>query len=688
MPSALDALTYLSDAILESHQEKLLQLIEKGWEPFYRQIFGDGLVDAFDSLETADCHHTEAVEWFWNARVALLKGDRPPDDHFVYFPTWSRGNMKTTLARTMLLTDAMLTYAYGQRGYALIPGGTKAKIKGTAMSVEKMLHDPQIVKYCPALSQVETNVYGRSRGWTADFISTQAGYVFHFIGLDEGVAGANVDNIRPSLIIPDDIDSREDSPVIAETRFKVLTSEILPTRQQNTLVFWAQNLISRYSVRYRVETQQARILTNRKPTEAIPAVRGLVTEQKTIDGIVRDIAVAGNPTWRGWTMQRVQDEINTYGLEAFERECQHSVESSKEGLILYNYSDDVHVISESEFADVYGSIHAWLPWRKKPGNDWARTKTDKHANVACWQTVSPQDSPLPNFTFLMHPMSFPADTAPEDVAERLLGCLEPYAYNKVTWAELRRELLRRSNSDAHTQTVAEKMAYERGALAKVIPKYARPLLYRCNVQQGDMSHEATTPRHIYASIYGIGMKPVNPKKHGGIELINREMAIDPDEEHPFRPGEKGYSTWFMVVPDDLSNPYPDRPGVFKPKPYPLAMQTKDLWDDDLFRFQFSNWRYREPVLTASGEVVDDPLKLFDDAGNMLQMMAVGSQLRGTALSREQQVKMLMPAHVLEDLRHAETSGARLTAALQYEFQRDIAEVTLNPKRTDLYEELE
>lgn len=689
MPSALDALTYLSTAILESHQERLLELISKGYDAFYREMFGDEFVDGFDSLETSDTFHTDAVEWHWEARLALLRGGRPPDDHWVYFPTWPRGYGKSSVLKKMLVVDALLTYAYGQRGYALIPGGTSAKVRGGALSLEKSLSESKILEYCPALSRVEKNVAGHSRGWSKYFLSTQAGYVFHFIGLDEGVAGANVDNVRVTFLAPDDIDSREDSPVISESRFRTLTTEILPTRQANTLTFWAQNLISRYSVRYRVESQQERILTNRKPSVAVPAVRNPVWEQKTIDGIVRDVIVAGNVTWRKWDLQRVNDEVATMGRDAFEKEMQHNVESSKEGLILYNYNDTTHVISQSEFTAIFGK-DAWLSWRKKPGNDWARTKTDKHANVACWQAVSPQDSPLPNFTFLMHPMSFPAESAPEDVAERLLTCLSKYAYDKVTWSDLRKQILRRSDADTHTQGVAEKMAYERGALAKVIPKYARPLLYKCNVQQGDMSHEATTPRQIYGSIYGIGMKPVNPKKHGGIEFLNREMAIDWDTAHPFRPDQKGYTTWFMVVPDAVGVEGSEINGqtVFPPKSYPLAIQTKDLHDDDLARFHLSNFRYREPVLTASGEAIDDPLKLYDDFPQMLQQMAVGSQLRGTQLSREQKVKMLMPAETIENLKTAKTGNERLSAALDYEFALDIAEATLDPNLDDAYSNLE
>lgn len=687
MSQALDALTYLSESILESHQQVLLDLVEKGWEAFYREMFGDAFVDGFDSLETGDVYHTEAVKWHWDARVALLKGERPPDDHFVFFPTWPRGFGKTTLLRRMLLVDAMLTYAYGQKGYALIPGGTKAKVRGSAMSLEKLLHDPKIEQYCPMLSKVETNVYGRSRGWTADFISTQAGYVFHFIGLDEGVAGANVDNVRPTLIVPDDIDSREDSPVISESRFNVLTSEILPARQANTLVFWAQNLISRSSVRYRVESQQERILTNRKMNDPIPAVRDPVYEQKTVGGIVKDIVVSGKVTWRLWDLQRIQDEIDTYGLAAFKREMQHEVDGDDEGRILYSYDDAVHAISESEFASVYGSMDAWLAWRKKWGNDWARTKTDKHANVAAWLTVSDQSAKLPNFTFLMHPTSFPANSAPEDVAETMLTHLSPFAYGDVTWQALRKDVLRRTNADIHTGTIAEKISYEHGELSRVIPLYSKPLLQRCNVQAGDMSHEQDTVRKIYTSVYGLGMKPINPKKHGGVEMINREMRVDYTEPHPFRAGQNGYTQWFVVVPDDKERKYNEIDGkpVYMPKSYPLAMQTKDLWNDDLFRFQCVNFRYRAPVLTSIGEVVDDPLKLYDDFCQVLQFFYVGSPLRGTSLTPEQKLRLIMPQSVQREMAEAKTGSERLIAALNLDFERGIAEAKLKPVDEDDYE---
>jgi hypothetical protein len=59
---------------------RLLDLIREGWEPFYREVYGNEFVDILYSAETDDRHHSEAIEWHWNARLALLAFDRPPND--------------------------------------------------------------------------------------------------------------------------------------------------------------------------------------------------------------------------------------------------------------------------------------------------------------------------------------------------------------------------------------------------------------------------------------------------------------------------------------------------------------------------------------------------------------------------------------------------------------------------------
>jgi hypothetical protein len=695
MSSLAKSLQQLADQITNDPRQRLLDLADRGWQAFYAEMFGQDFVDAMDSAETDDTHHSDAVSWHWEARNAILQGQRPPNDWFVYFPTWARGNMKTTVARAMLITDALLTYAHGQRGYALIPGGTKNKVKTHSASIEGMLHSPKVLEYCPALSRVKQTALGRSRGWTASYFETDAGYVFHFVGLEEGMAGANLEGVRPSFIVPDDIDNRNDSPVEAETKYRVFTSEVLPSRQAGTLVFWAQNIISRLSVRYRIEKQHALVLTNRKPTVAVPAVRGLITERQTMpSGIIKNVVLAGKPTWRAWNLERVQDEIDTYGLEAFLREMQHEVEQSIEGLLMKNWNDQVHVISVSEFQSIYGTRSMPPSWPKEWVNDWARTKTARHANVAFWRTVSAQNTPLPGVTFIFHPMSFEANAQVEDVAERLLTALQPTVDvgrdRQMTWNELRVEELIRSDALSHTRTQLARLEYERDALVELLPKYTEPVLTKHRVVGGVNSHEREDIRDIFNRVYAMQCAGVNPGKFGGIEQLNRDMMVDIGTPHPFRPEQMGYTRFFLVVPDDTSaeqealrreGPYGT---VYPPPRFTDATAPEQLHDHELFRYQMVNWRTVPAVVTVNGEIVDVPEKSNDDFGNALQMCAVNGPLRNVPLSAREEYEELIPEHI----KRLAEDGGPMTKAKQYQIEmaRFLANAQMVEKYGDDYEE--
>lgn len=664
-----------------SDNQELRTLVDKGWRVCYAEWFGENFADSMAP------HHAEAVEWHWESRIAFFEKRKP--EYLAYFPIWSRGHAKSSYAERMVVVDGMISYAYDQPGYALYVARSKDKVEEHIKNIETLLSTDRIRKWCPKLSNPKRSITTNQQSkWTSTFLKSDANFSIQGGSLDSGLAGSRVEESRVTFLVLDDIDGRENSPLIAESRLKMLTNEILPMGQANTLTFFAQNLISPLSTMYRIHKNDVKVLTNRKPSQPIPAVTDLVTVETTINGIVKDIYVSGESTWKVWDAERIQTEIDREGIDSFRRECQHEVDGVKQGQIFYNYSDEVHVISQSEFANKFGK-DAWLKWRKKPGNDWARTKTDKHANVAGWLTISDVNTKFPNATFLIDAMSFPADSAPEDVAERLLTSLSPYAYierdKKTTWSELRKELLSNSNAARHTQTVAEQMDYERGALSRVIPRYSKDLLQRCNVQQGEMSHEMDTVRKIYASVYGLSFKGINPRKWGGVEAVNREMRVDYDQSHAFRPEQKGYTRWYIIAPDDLGRPYEiDGVTVYYPRPFPKDIKTNDLADTDLARFQFKNWRVRPPALTAAGETIDDPEKMYDDFGNLVQFWYVGAPLRGTSLTPDQKIDMLIPQEVKDALREPEN---KVQNVLAYQWQKNIAAgVILHPK--DDYLDLE
>src|ERR1051325_6860319 len=123
------------------------ELESRGCWAWYAEIFGQEFVDALAP------HHREAIKWHWDARTSLIA--RIVVQFLAYFSIWARGNMKTTIARRMIICDACLSTTAGTGGYALIVGGTKKKVRGSANSIETLLASPKVRQYYPALSEVK-----------------------------------------------------------------------------------------------------------------------------------------------------------------------------------------------------------------------------------------------------------------------------------------------------------------------------------------------------------------------------------------------------------------------------------------------------------------------------------------------------------------------------------------------------
>jgi hypothetical protein len=616
----------------------LLAFIKKGWRYVYSELFGQQFVSSFAP------HHIEAIEWHWESRLAFLENRRP--DYLAYFPIWSRGHMKSTVAEHMVVVDAVLSVAFKQPGFCLYVSRNKPKVQEHIGNIETLLSSEGVRKYCPDLSTVKRNEEtNQQRRWTASFLQTQTDYSIKGGSLDSGMAGSRVEQTRPTFIVPDDIDGREESEVIAEDRFNKLTTEVLPMRQGNTLVFFAQNLINKYSVMYRIQKGHKKVLTNRKPTKPVPAVLNLETESRVVDGGPKDIYISGTSTWHVWDAHRIQDEIDTEGLPAFERECQHDVENTREGRFHKNYIDDIHAISISQFESVYGR-EAWKAWYKAPFSDWSRTKTKFHANVAGYLAVSSGNTKYPGFTFCI-PFSFPEETQPEDVAERMLSELTPYAYgtegNQVTWKQLINDAWKRLNADNYYSSVSDKLAYRTTYYKGLIPQYAQKVLKAYKVGTGANSHSEDKVRGMLNNGFGFGFQASNPGKTDALEDIDAAMKFDIKEPHIFDRSKMGYTRWYVLCKNDYSvePEIINNISVYPPVAYPDVIDPKDLHDDDLFRYQMVERRFRPPKLTESGEMTDEPEKLNDDFGQALQMVYFKNLLQNIKLTKTEEFEEQM-----------------------------------------------
>ncbi len=73
-------------------------LVRRGWRATYAELFGEDFVSVLAP------HHIEAIEWHWRSRTNFLDGEKP--EYWAYFPIWSRGHMKSTIARYMAVIDS------------------------------------------------------------------------------------------------------------------------------------------------------------------------------------------------------------------------------------------------------------------------------------------------------------------------------------------------------------------------------------------------------------------------------------------------------------------------------------------------------------------------------------------------------------------------------------------------------
>jgi hypothetical protein len=537
-------------ASFEVTTNKAADLVAKGWRATYTELFGQKFVDVLAP------HHIEAVEWHWDSRVSFLKNENP--EYKAYFPIWPRGHMKSTLAERMVVVDAVLSVAYDQPGFALYIGREKDKVKEHVSNIEALMTSETVRKYAPRLSEVARNEEtNQKRQWTATFLHTKADYVVKGGSIESSQAGARVGETRPTFIVPDDIDGREDSAVISEMRFKRLTGEILPMRQQNTLVYFAQNLISRYSVMYRIQSGQAKVLTNRKPTIPIPAVIDLVTEQREVDGMLKDVYVSGQSTWQFWDEQRIKDEIETEGLTAFLVECQHEIEFGSAGRVISNHSEKRQIITWSQFESVYGTRRIPAEWKCEAGLDVGYSEgTYPHYSAWVFLATASFSTKLPRKKFVYRSRFFKG-TSIDDQADAIKADMYP------------------------GETVqAWRMSHERtGEMLTLNQKHDLPFSKFTHFKPED---------------------GVAQWKH-----LNRANHAKPN---PFKPDElKEDGTWeigdcelFYIV-DDLQE-----------------VEPKDDKGQSNLRRQIPNWEYVPVKLTESGQTVQKPSKTDEDGCDALK----------------------------------------------------------------------
>lgn len=660
-------------ALLDELSRPSLQELEKDWRVWLKTLFPQFLRGQLAP------YHEEFMDWLWATLWAKREGKPLPDGN-AFFSIWGRGCAKSTFARLVPIAEACLL----GKGYSLYCSGSQDQANKHLASIETLLTSDMVRYYYPQMSKPRKGDTDKNRAWNQKMLYLASGYVLQAIGLDVGIRGANVDDMRVTSLEIDDIDDRSDTALQSEQKMDKFLHSILPTKKPGTIFICAQNLVLESGVINRLFTGDVPALANAHISGPYPRVANLRTIVEEKNGRQLDIIVGGTCTWPADTLEVCQEDIFTYTLPVFRRECQNELLVDRAGLVLSRWDDSIHVITESEFKTVFGYRSPPVHWNKYLLNDWANTKSAWHANVVLKIAVSSQNEPLPGFVFIYDPMSFPAGTQADDVAVRMLRSISPTIEVRgqtKTWDDVLEAELQRNNLQEFVASATDLIEARRATLAKIIPSIVGPLLRRNRFCGLRMSHEAKDQRNVYRRVFGLGFTGINPRREGGVELINHYLQVDPTRKHPFR-DQQGWARMFLIVPD-------------KKQGYPIALRPDTLHDSDLVRYQFSHHRYTVPSLTTTGILERGPEKLNDDATNCLMMLFYDNHLSAQPLNQWEKVEELIPAaQRLEAIMQPSSTSltGRKTMSprdqMAYTMAREMAQAQLGPTHQEFDEWLD
>lgn len=259
--------------------------------------------------------HHEFWTWVW----AIEKGVRSRP----FVAIWSRGSGKSTSAE---LASCLLG-ALDKRRFILYVRATQDKADESVSNVSTLLSASSIDTYYPSLGQRRLGKYGNVKGWRRNSLRTAAGLTIEGVGLESSSIRGFKQEVRPDLIILDDVDDRHDSEQASKKKVEIITQSILPAGSTDCCVLAIQNLIIPHGVFAQLAKPECEFLMDRVISGPYKAVDGLAYE-RIADGYR---IVGGRATWEGQSLSVCEQQMKTWGLSAFIREAQHEVTDLSNG---------------------------------------------------------------------------------------------------------------------------------------------------------------------------------------------------------------------------------------------------------------------------------------------------------------------------------------------------------------------
>jgi hypothetical protein len=540
--------------------------------------------------------------WLWPLMLGRAAGEPLDDAVLSALMIWGRGLGKSTsLEFTAVAEGALIEQAFG-----VYISSTQDKTNEHVASIRGAIEASQVAQYYPGLSNPRVGRFGNQRGWRQDAVYTDNGFAIVGAGLDKGIRGLKDISQRPTIFFIDDIDERQDTPLIVEKKWKTLVYDVLPMAELSNpkpIVIFAQNLIHRASVMAKTLRREIPMLGRREEFGPVNTFADDLQIEK-VDG--RKKIVAGTPNWSRISVAEAQVLLDNIGEDVFRSECQNQMIVSAEERVLSQYDETIHVITWSMFAAKFGSSKIPAHWRIYLGHDWGTTGPTAHPAVLSAVAVAAEDSPLPGDAFLFWARTAEAAETEHQIARRLIEELPRYVWHPG--AKQAAALLAESDDDKVTKT-EERMWKLRAMAGRALP-----------ITVARISHEENKgAAETYRQKWGIPFVICDPAKSAGQSQIQHYLEPEVSQAHPFKPGVMGRPNYYFVVADD---------------------QLLECIDDRGLK------RHREEALTLRWDPNvagrDVPVKRGDDAYDSQRMIFQGFPLRAQKRAFDEQVQEQLP----------------------------------------------
>jgi hypothetical protein len=559
---------------------ELIDLLDdpEGWRVFLPRVGKSSFKSEFSKF------HADFWNWYWHLTYLRKKGLPITQEKLTFIAAWGRGNAKSTVVEWASLIEGMM----GLDGYVLYVSLTQASAESHVAAIRKRLESSDISYYFPDMANPAMGRHKNRFGWRQNFLQTESGWSIRPLGLDTAVRGLKEEDLRPSIIIFDDIDGYKMSPDVVQANLDTIARDILPAGTSNTIQLVANNLIGEHTATNRIiNGLETTVMADHEPS-VYPAFEKIEVE-KVIDrqsGEPAYVITECVPIWKQFDQEAARVNLNKLGLEAFMAEYQHDFSLDKSDKVIPEYDEKIHVITWSQFMTMFPDtpLMGYVPQHWQVGVGLDVGFTDTHISGWSWLAMSAEDSRLPFCHFRYRVKTYIGESMNEQ-AQDVQGII--------------------NYTDPKT-----------GQIWKESNQYATM----------KMSHEALNERKVLQREYEMLFGIAKFGKEDGIPQWRSLLRVDKRLPHPFHKDTLDAATGFWKL---------GRPNFFDV-----------IWDDDVNApksrgdmaiaiYQIKNWQRVRPKLTSTGQQDAKPMKWEDDVNDSTRMVLAEQTLHATPLSATQ-----------------------------------------------------